>query len=76
MAWVTWFANVIVMTLIIFNLLLAIIIRSYNSLSKNEEALIYHQKAEMINESQQVLIAFKLKSYHDFDKTIVVRYKK
>jgi len=30
----------------------------------------------MINESQQVLIAFKLKSYHDFDKTILIRNKK
>ena len=35
MAWVVWFANVIVMTLIIFNLLLAIIMKTYNTLSNN-----------------------------------------
>ena len=51
MAWITWFANVIVMTMIVFNLLLAIIIKSYNSIMDNKDVLLYKLKAEMISES-------------------------
>jgi hypothetical protein len=51
MAWVTWFANVIVMTMIVFNLFIAIIIKSYNSIIDSKDELLYKLKAEMINES-------------------------
>lgn len=52
LTWLVWFINVVVLSMIMFNLLIAIVGQSYEQVMGNVEAYIFKQKAEMAVEAQ------------------------
>ena len=74
LTWLTWFGNVFFMTLILFNVVIAIMGQTYEKILGDMEAHIYKLKAEMVVEAQQVSSWLGNNGkLQDYQKTIIVR---
>lgn len=60
LSWIVWIANTILLTIILFSLVISIIGQSYEQVLGDAEAHVYHQKALLIVECQQVLLQLGL----------------
>lgn len=76
LTWIVWLLNVVVLSIMLFNLLIAIIGQSYEQVLGNVEAHIYKQRAEMTVEAQQILSWLGVYSKSDFTNSIIIRKKK
>jgi len=55
LTWMIWFANSIVMTLVMLHLVIVVIGQSYEQFFGEMEAHVYKQRAELVVEAQEVL---------------------
>ena len=77
LTWATWFGNAFFMTLILLNVVIAIMGQTYEKILGDMEAHMYKLKAEMVVEAQQVSSWLgNGGKMRDFQKTIIVRKKK
>lgn len=76
LSWFVWIANTILMTIILFSLIISIIGQSYEQVLGDAEAHVYHQKAELIVECQQVLKKLGYINASDVQNTLLIRKKK
>ena len=51
MSWMVWFGNSVIMTILMLNLIIAIIGQSYEQFFGEMEAHIYQQRAELVVEA-------------------------
>lgn len=76
LSWIVWIANTLLLTIILFSLVISIIGQSYEQVLGDAEAHVYHQKALLIVECQQVLLQLGLIKPCDVQNTLLVRKKK
>jgi len=77
LTWVTWFGNVFFMTLILFNVVIAIMGQTYEKILGDMEAHIYKLKAQMVVEAQEVSSWLgNSGKLQDYQKTVIVRKKR
>lgn len=67
--WISWLANIVLMTIVLFNLVISIMWQSYEQLLFEREAHIYKQKAQLVLEANQVYEALGwLEEYDEKDQ--------
>ena len=65
LTWITWLANIVLMTVVLFNLVISIMWQSYEQQLMEREAHVYKQKAQLVLEANQVLGALGMLEEHD-----------
>jgi len=76
LTWIVWYANVFIMTIILFNFIIAILFQSYEQIIHDMEAHRYKQKAVLVVEAQQVIMWLGFNKSNDHQKSIIIRKKK
>ena len=72
--WIVWVIMVIFSALIFLNFIIAEVSSSYEQVSSNIEALIYKERAALINEAEDILSArTKEEDKEKFPKYIIIR---
>ena len=74
--WIVWYANVFMMTILLFNFIVAVLFQSYEQIIHDMEAHRYKQKAELLVEAQRVLTWLGFNKAGDYDTAILIRKKK
>jgi hypothetical protein len=77
LTWIAWLANIVLMTIILFNLVISIMWQSYEQQLMEREAHVYKQKAQLVLEANQVLGALGMLEEHaEQDQLIIIRRKR
>jgi hypothetical protein len=77
LTWIAWLANIILMNIILFNLVISIMWQSYEQQLLEREAHVYKQKVQLVLEANQVLGALgMLEEYDEKDQLIIIRRKR
>lgn len=76
LSWFVWLANTVLMTIILFSLIISVIGQTYEQVLSDAEAHVYHQKAQLIVECQQILKKLGYIKASDVQNTLLIRKKK